>query len=280
MVIYNLVPGKGHTWGGGVGGGRRRGSENEAKPLANAWFNTTTRPTLRRSGRHLTSFFFECFPKDSHKDFSPTQSPAGKMCSCFSNLAGEQLLPTDDYPPRRSQTPQPQLQSKMPKRTTTTKQIAKADDPSSQRTSQSSEAPPATHITGRRSRGASASHSSLPTSTAADRRSDRRSDDPTGNMLYFGTGLSPEQAMKVYKSPTPVSHGSSSSSAAGKSATAAAGNASGRDASGYLPSSVGSTNGMNGTYSSLTYGGSLQYNYAGSQNYGAGSVSPAGNGLM
>lgn len=188
------------------------------------------------------------------------------MFSCCSDYAGERLIPNDDYPPRPSPTPQPQLHSKMPKRKPTTKQMAEAYIPSWQRnTSQPSDTPTiAPPATGRRSRGASASHGSRPTSDP----SSRRSDDATGNMLYFGAGLSPEQAMKTYKSPTPGPPKSGSALAAGKSA----GNASGRDASGYLSSSVGSTNAMNGAYSSLTYGGSLQYNFSGAQSYGAGTA--------
>lgn len=200
------------------------------------------------------------------------------MCSCFANHIDEGLIPNDDHAPRPSQTPTPQLQAKMPKGKLSSKQMTEASVPSWQQSSQSqpSEAPTGQRpTTGRRSRGASASHGSLPSIIP----SDKRSDDPTGNMLYFGTGLSPEQALRAYKSPTSAGSSSSVSSAAGKP-PAAAGNASGRDASGYLSSSVGSTNIMNGTYSSLTYGGSLQYNYAGTQSYGAGTGSGAGDGLL
>lgn len=198
------------------------------------------------------------------------------MCSCFSNRADEGLIPPDEHAPRLAQAKPPQLQSKMPKRKSTIKPMAESNVPSWQRTSHSSGNLSSPPITGRRSRGASASNGSLPsTGTTAH---NRRFDDPTGNMLYFGTGLSPEQAMKAYTSPTPVN---SSSTPAAKRHTAVAGNAStGRDASGYLSSSVGSTNGMNGTYSSLTYGGSLQYNFAGTQSYGAGTAGGSGNGLM
>lgn len=201
------------------------------------------------------------------------------MCSCFTHHVDEGLIPNDDHAPRPSQTPTPQLQAKMPKGRLTFKQMTEANVPNLQQSSQSqsSDTPAGQRpTTGRRSRGASASHGSLPSTIP----SDKRSDDPTGNMLYFGTGLSPEQALRAYKSPTPAGSSSSVSSAAGK-VPAVAGNASGRDASGYLSSSVGSTNIMNGTYSSLTYGGSLQYNYAGTQSYGAGTASSgAGDGLL
>ncbi|KAJ4422332.1 hypothetical protein N0V82_002986 [Gnomoniopsis sp. IMI 355080] len=166
----------------------------------------------------------------------------------------------------------------MPKRTPTTKQVAEAPIPSSQHASYSADNTTSTPpITGRRSRGASASHGSLPAPIASG---NERSDDPTGNMLYFGTGLTPEQAIRNYKSPTPAGNSSRRSSSAGRPPPAVAGNASGRDASGYSNSSVGSANIMNGTYSSLTYGGSLQYNFAGTQSYGAGTAGAAENGLM
>lgn len=204
-----------------------------------------------------------------HSSYKPC-----KMCSCcFTSHVDEGLLPRDKYAPRLSQAPPPQLQSKVPKRKPTTKQIAESYITRPQNESQSPNAPSAPPITGCRSRGASASHGSLPAPTT----SEKRSDDPTGNMLYFGTGLSPEQALRNYKSPTPA--GSSISSTAGRT-PAVAGNASGRDASGYLRSSVGSANVMNSTYSNLTYGGSLQYNFAGTQSYGAGTPGAAGNGLM
>lgn len=206
------------------------------------------------------------------------------MCSCFASHVDEGLIPSDDhYAPRPSQTPTPQLQAKMPKRKLTSKRMSEANVSSWEQSSQdqsSSNIPTRDRpATGRRSRGASASHGSLPCITPSD---NKRSDDPTGNMLYFGASLSPEQALRVYKSSTPASGSSSSSvsSVTGKS-PAVASNASGRDASGYLSSSVGSQNIMNGTYSSLTYGGSLQYNYAGTQSYGAGTGSGAGgDGLL
>lgn len=252
-----------------------------------------------RSLIHFWSFYSSFSRLSSRKNLfdylSCVKKEPKKMCSCFASHVDEGLIPNDKDAPRPSQTPTiPQLQAKMPKGKLTSKQMTEAYVPTSwqesspshpQPQSQSSDVPMAAQqpiITGRRSRGASASHGSLPDLPSTTSSDTKRSDDPTGNMLYFGSGLSPEQAMRAYKSPTPAGSSSSSTSVSStaRRKPAVAGIASGRDASGYLSSSVGSTNIMNGTYSSLTYGGSLQYNYAGTQSYGAGTAGGVGDGLL
>lgn len=133
--------------------------------------------------------------------------------------------------------------------------------------------------TGRRKRGQSQSQAATyggpfaaanPRLSASDQRLSqeqrRQQEETLGNgMLYFGDGVSPKQAMKTYTAgpkPAVVKAGG-----AGRGKTTG----SGRDASGYLRTGVGSSNIMSATYSSLTYGGSTQYNFAGTQSYGAGT---------
>lgn len=159
--------------------------------------------------------------------------------------------------------------------------------------------PDAPRATGLRARGASMSScGAAPSPDGRQRRPSSASHLPpqpvnesagTGNsMLYFGNGITPQHAMRTYTagSPNGSGGGGSSSTAGGRSGggKVGGGNASGRDASGYAPSGVSGTHsGMDGMYSSLTYGGSLQYNFSGTQSYGAGTVGGGGGlggGLM
>lgn len=90
-------------------------------------------------------------------------------------------------------------------------------------------------------------------------------------MLYFGQGVSADQAMKTYTAgPTtkPAAAGGRTTTAGRKNG--GGGGASGRDASGYLRTGINDSSIMAGTYSALTYGGSTQYNFSGTQSYGAG----------
>lgn len=94
-------------------------------------------------------------------------------------------------------------------------------------------------------------------------------------MLYFGNGVSSQQAMKTYTAgPKPGGGGGRGSGGrTTKAGTGTGGHASGRDSSGYLRTGGGGsdTSIMAGTYSALTYGGSTQYNFSGTQSYGAGT---------
>lgn len=83
------------------------------------------------------------------------------------------------------------------------------------------------------------------------------------SMLYFGDGSSSSNSR--LKTPAPAPRLASNSHATSSKSGSAAGGASGRDASGYLNTGVGRNNIMNGSYSSITYGGSLQYGFAGTQ---------------
>lgn len=88
-------------------------------------------------------------------------------------------------------------------------------------------------------------------------------------MLYFGDGSGSGSwspgSRNMYTPGPRLASGSHSTGAGGGSSGSAAGFASGRDASGYLSTGMGRNNILNGTYSSVTYGGSLQYNFAGPQ---------------
>lgn len=83
-----------------------------------------------------------------------------------------------------------------------------------------------------------------------------------GNMLYFGEGASSASGPPRPRSSTGVGAGAGSSSRTTQGRNGGnglgPGYASGRDASGHLRTGVGSTGVMNGTYASLTYGGSVQ----------------------
>lgn len=126
--------------------------------------------------------------------------------------------------------------------------------------------------TGLRRRGQSQSqvqqHRPSSTSTSDERRKSQQ-DEPSGNeMLYFGQGVSPDQAMKTYTAgPKPRTHTSRPTGGKGGGGRISG---SGRDASGYLQTGVNNTSIMAGTYSALTYGGSTQYNFSGTQSYDAG----------
>lgn len=197
-----------------------------------------------------------------------------QLFSCFST--GPIDFEDDDTQPIRPAPIKSRPRSAMPKRNPTTKEKADAYIPTWQRISpqptpnptNANLAPQHPTTTGLRARGASASAS-------PPIRQRSRSPAPGNRMLYFGTD--PQHTTKSYPAP---SHGStdSSRSALPSSSTAAAGNASGRDASGYQTSGVGGASVMSGVYGSLTYGGSTQYNYAGTQSFGAGTGGGGGDG--
>lgn len=101
-------------------------------------------------------------------------------------------------------------------------------------------------------------------STTSDRR--RKDEVQPTDYLYFGDGTSCNQASSnVSCKPQPQSAGSDG----GASSQPGSGFATGLDNSGYTATGLNNNSQMG--YSSLTYGGSLQYDYAGTQPFGAGS---------
>lgn len=84
--------------------------------------------------------------------------------------------------------------------------------------------------------------------------------------IYFGDGTSGNYVSKP-DGTQPHSQGANLS--VGGSSYSGSGFASGKDNSGYTANGLNNNSQMG--YSNLTYGGSLQYNYAGTQPFGAGS---------
>lgn len=100
-------------------------------------------------------------------------------------------------------------------------------------------------------------------STTSDRR--RKGEVRPSDYLYFGDGTSGDYVSNSGISQ-PRPQGGSSSGAG--STQPKPGYASGRDNSGYTATGLNNNSQMG--YSNLTYGGSLQYDYAGTQPFGAG----------
>lgn len=149
----------------------------------------------------------------------------------------------------------------------TIKQQAEAYIPSWQRLEVpgSSSTATATTPTGRRKAASVSGRSTPNTYTDSARHRRNQSDEVGGNMLYFGEGASPSR-----RTTGLVASSSSSNSTAAHQANSSRTQSvlPGRDASGYLATGVTSSNIMSGTYSSLTYGGSIQSNFALNQGVG------------
>lgn len=178
-----------------------------------------------------------------------------KMFPC---LAGQQLSPDDEHssaPHRKNSRPP---KSVLETRERASRLTAEAYVPTWQRSSSESGTAP---VTGRRK---AASPSAGSASVAPAPRA--RSESEAGSMLYFGDGSSSHR--NTY---TPRARATSTGNAGSAGNTGSApGLGAGRDASGYLRTGISDSNPMNATYANLTYGGSLQYNFAGTQSFGAG----------
>ncbi|KAF3766023.1 hypothetical protein M406DRAFT_68404 [Cryphonectria parasitica EP155] len=218
-------------------------------------------------------------------------SRLARIFPCFHNDAGEHLSsPSNDHDhPSASKVPSsaPEAKSKSkptrPARHMSTKQQAEAYIPTWQRL----DVPDKSAATGRRKAASVSNGSSFDFSTSTStsteslesRRRHKRSQSEEGrnsNMLYFGDGTSPPPARRMFNSAAGSGGGgmaSSSSTQMSSSLPARGGNGilTGRDASGYTATGMTSSNIMSGTYASLTYGGSLQANYAQNQSFGAGT---------
>lgn len=181
-----------------------------------------------------------------------------KIFPCIAD-GGEPLSPDDERSPGSQQRTFHQPSSAPDKKHETSKLMAEAYVPTWQRASSDSGTRP---VTGRR-KAASTSAGSAPAPPA----SRARSESEAGNMLYFGDGSSPQH--NTY-TPRARARATSTGNAGTTGATPGLGFASGRDASGHLRTGISDSNPMNGTYATLTYGGSLGYNFAGTQNPGAG----------
>ena len=101
-------------------------------------------------------------------------------------------------------------------------------------------------------------------SSTSERR--KKNEVQPSDYLYFGDGTSGNYVSKP-GSAQPLPHGAASSG--GGSSYSGSGFASGKDNSGYTANGLNNNSQMG--YSNLTYGGSLQYNFAGTQAFGAGS---------
>lgn len=91
--------------------------------------------------------------------------------------------------------------------------------------------------------------------------------------LYFGDGSSPRSSTVPSRSSTQRHPGGTPQHVANPAGNTSAGN----DNSGYLATGLNNNSGM--AYQNLTYGGSLQYDYAGTQTYGA-PHNPATSSVM
>ncbi|KAI7788743.1 hypothetical protein LA080_008634 [Diaporthe eres] len=97
--------------------------------------------------------------------------------------------------------------------------------------------------------------------------SDRNNDKvKPSDYLYFGEGSSGYHPRHTVANSTNQQGRASNGS---RYTTAGSGNPSGRDNSGYLATGLNNNTQMG--YSNLTYGGSLQYNFAGTQPIGVGT---------
>lgn len=176
-----------------------------------------------------------------------------KVFPCFHD-SGEQLSPSDEKQPLSSL---PDSECPHSKKQMTTKQQAEAYIPTWNRLDVPH--PPAT---GRR-KAASVSNG-CSDADSSGRTPHKRSRSAGENMLFFGDGTPPSR--RTY-APVPTTDVASTTTPrrSGNGAVA------GRDASGYLSNGLTNSSIMHGTHSALTYGGSLQFNYAQTQSYGAGT---------